>query len=191
MQEHRVEFASLVCALHCDGVGEHLELARLSVSVSETGPLDDVVRSIRERLSEHHVADLDHYMLRVDQFKSLNDALGHPAGDAVLTGIAAIFRRSVRVFDVCARFGGDEFAILMPGSHAGAAQQSAERIRRRIEDYWPESIAPRPVGLRISASLGVAVLRPDTTAAELVEHADRALYAAKANGRNCVCLSTA
>ncbi len=125
----------------------------------------------------------------VDGFKSLNDALGHPAGDAILKGLAAIFRRSVRMFDICARFGGDEFAIVMPGGAAAAACGSAERIRRRIQEYWPDTVSPRPPGLRITASFGVAVSRPDTTPSGLVERADQALYAAKAHGRNRVHLS--
>ena len=82
----------------------------------------------------------------VDRFKSLNDALGHPAGDAVLKGLAAIFDGSVRAGDLCARFGGDEFAIVMPRTAAAGACQSADRIRRRVQDYWPDSVSPRPAG---------------------------------------------
>ena len=126
----------------------------------------------------------------VDRFKSLNDALGHPAGDAVLKGLAAIFSDSVRAGDLCARFGGDEFAIVMPRTAAAGACRSADRIRRRVQDYWPDSIPPRPAGLCVTASFGVAVSGAETTPARLVERADRALYAAKANGRNRVQLGT-
>lgn len=122
----------------------------------------------------------------VDRFKSLNDALGHPAGDAVLKGLAAIFDGSVRAGDLCARFGGDEFAIVMPRTTAAGACRSAERIRQRVQGYWPDSIPPRPAGLRVTASFGVAVSGADATPSGLVERADRALYAAKANGRNRV-----
>ena len=122
----------------------------------------------------------------IDGFKSVNDALGHPAGDAFLQGLAAVFNDSVRAGDLCARFGGDEFAIVMPRTTAAGACQSADRIRRRVQDYWPDSLSPRPAALPVTASFGVAVSGPDTTPAGLVEQADRALYAAKANGRNRV-----
>ena len=143
---------------------------------------------LREELerARRHRGPVALIAIDVDRFKSLNDALGHPAGDAVLRGLAAIFRRSVRAFDICARFGGDEFAIVMPRGDDDAAARSAERIRRRVQDYWPEAVSPRPAGLRITASFGVVVSRPDTTPSGLVERADRALYAAKANGRNRV-----
>ncbi len=122
----------------------------------------------------------------VDRFKALNDALGHPAGDAVLQGLAAIFSDSVRAGDLCSRFGGDEFAIVMPRTTAAGACGSADRIRRRVQDYWPDSVPARPAGLRVTASFGVAVSAAGVTPSGLVERADRALYAAKANGGNRV-----
>ena len=153
------------------------------------GCIDSRLRDALGRARRHREA-LALVAIDIDRFKSLNDALGHPAGDAILQGLAAIFRRSVRMFDLCARFGGDEFAIVMPRGDAGAARLIAERIRRRIQGYWPDSVSPRPPGLRITASLGVAVSRPGTTPSGLVARADRALYAAKAHGRNRVHLST-
>ncbi len=119
----------------------------------------------------------------IDEFKSLNDALGHPAGDVVLQGIAATLRRSVRVFDVCARLGGDEFSVLLPGSDASSALQSAGRIRRRVESYRPESLSLKR---QVTVSIGLAVMAPETTSQDLMARADRALYRAKADGRNCV-----
>ncbi len=122
----------------------------------------------------------------IDEFKSVNDAFGHPAGDAFLKGLAAIFNDSSRAGDLCARFGGDEFAIVMPRTTGAGACRCAHRIRKRVHDYWPDSVPPRPAGLRVTASFGVAVSGPDATPASLVERADRALYEAKANGRNRV-----
>ena len=122
----------------------------------------------------------------VDQFKSVNDDFGHPAGDAFLKGLAAIFNDSSRAGDLCARFGGDEFAIVMPRTTAAGACRSAERLRKRVQDYWPDSVPRRPAGPRVTASFGVAVSGADTTPSGLVERADRALYGAKANGGNRV-----
>ena len=154
------------------------------------GGIDARLRQELDRARRHRES-VALVAIDVDRFKALNDALGHPGGDTVLKGLAAVFRRSVRTFDLCARFGGDEFAIVMPRAAAAAACRSAERIRRRMEDYWPDAVSPRPAGLRITASFGVAVSRPDSTPPALVERADRALYAAKSNGRNRVHLESA
>jgi diguanylate cyclase (GGDEF)-like protein len=123
-------------------------------------------------------------MIDIDNFKHVNDEFGHVAGDALIADIGEILRRSVRVFDVCARFGGEEFLVLLPGSSARNAASTAERIRERIERHrcrptlWP--------GLRVTASVGLAVANAGTTAHELIERADRALYAAKHAGKNRV-----
>ena len=154
------------------------------------GGIDARLRQELDRARRHRES-VALVAIDVDRFKALNDALGHPGGDAILKGLAAVFRQSVRTFDLCARFGGDEFAIVMPRAAEAAACRSAERIRRRMEDYWPDAVSPRPAGLRITASFGVAVSRPDSTPPALVESADRALYAAKSNGRNRVHLESA
>src|SRR5713226_6136772 len=74
-------------------------------------------------------------MADIDDFKRINDRFGHLAGDTVIGDVADILRRSVRLFDVCTRFGGEEFAIVMPGTGADGAANIAERIRRRIEEH--------------------------------------------------------
>jgi diguanylate cyclase (GGDEF)-like protein len=132
--------------------------------------------------------DLALLVIDADDFKRLNDRLGHLVGDRVLRGISDTLRRSVRAFDVCTRFGGEEFAILMPGSNEASALQSAERIRQRIEQYRfdPQLIPP---DVRPTISVGVAVLTGENSAQDLIARADRALYAAKAAGKNCVRLA--
>jgi two-component system cell cycle response regulator len=129
--------------------------------------------------------DLALLLADIDNFKLLNDQLGHLAGDYLLRQIAEVFKRSVRVFDVCTRFGGEEFAILMPGSNAGNAMIVAERIRSRVESASRED-GPLPAHLRITISLGLAVLSADASSQELIARADRALYRAKAEGKNRV-----
>ena len=76
-------------------------------------------------------------IIDIDSFKTINDRFGHLAGDAVIKDVADILRRSVRVFDVCARYGGDEFAVVMPGSRLESATAIAERIRQRIHERQP------------------------------------------------------
>jgi diguanylate cyclase (GGDEF)-like protein len=123
-------------------------------------------------------------MIDVDGFKAINDRFGHPAGDAVIRDVSEIMRRSVRMFDVCTRFGGEEFAVMMPGGTADGTRAIAERIRQRVEAY--QRSEPELSGLRVTVSVGVAVAPPGATARDLVERADRALYHAKDTGKNRV-----
>jgi diguanylate cyclase (GGDEF)-like protein len=123
-------------------------------------------------------------MADVDDFKIINDTYGHQIGDAVLQVVGAIIRSAVRVFDVCARYGGDEFAILMPSTDHASAFACAERIRRRVSEYRSDPLAP--VVPSLTMSIGVAVIEGGDTPAELILRADRALYQAKAAGKNCV-----
>ena len=123
-------------------------------------------------------------MVDLDGFKSINDRFGHVAGDMVIRDISEILRRSVRIFDVCTRFGGEEFAVMMPGGTVESAGAIAERIRQRVEAYQRNE--PDLVGLRVTASIGVAVSPPGVTARDLIERADRALYHAKRAGKNRV-----
>ncbi|TDJ08244.1 MAG: sensor domain-containing diguanylate cyclase [Deltaproteobacteria bacterium] len=141
--------------------------------------------------ARRHNLDLSLLNIDVDDFKSLNDSHGHLAGDAVLRGVAKVLRRSVRVFDVCIRWGGDEFAILAPGSGASNAALSAERIRQQVERYRSTAAPPVPPDLRVTVSIGGAVLTRDVSSREFVAAADRALYEAKASGKNSVQVDTA
>jgi diguanylate cyclase (GGDEF)-like protein len=123
-------------------------------------------------------------MADVDDFKKINDTHGHQIGDAVLQVVGAIIRSAVRVFDVCARYGGDEFAILMPSTDHASAAACAERIRRRVSEYRGSPVAT--ILPALTMSVGVAVIEAGETSAELILRADRALYQAKAAGKNCV-----
>jgi diguanylate cyclase (GGDEF)-like protein len=141
--------------------------------------LDEEVERARRQASPLTVMMLD-----VDGFKQLNDRLGHLVGDAVLRVVGDVLRRSVRLFDVCARQGGDEFAILMPGSSPENSRQIAERIREGVEDSRPAG-GPWSDDLRLTTSIGIATFA-NTTAEDLIDRADQALYAAKRQGKNRV-----
>jgi diguanylate cyclase (GGDEF)-like protein len=115
----------------------------------------------------------------LDHFKSVNDELGHPAGDAVLLRVAEILEAVSRRADIVARFGGEEFVFILPDADADMAVELAERAREALEKAFAD--APIP----LTASFGaVAFPRDGTTAESLLATADRALYAAKHSGRN-------
>jgi diguanylate cyclase (GGDEF)-like protein len=135
--------------------------------------------------ARRYAIDLALLLVDIDNFKMLNDTRGHLVGDLVLRDTANILRQSVRVFDVCTRYGGDEFAILMPGSTAQSAMQSADRIRQRVEAYRPSGVTLTHDD-RITISVGVSARKPAASAEEMIASADRALYAAKAEGKNRV-----
>ena len=131
--------------------------------------------------------DLALVMLDVDHFKRVNDTWGHPFGDRVLAHVAAVLRREAREVDLVARFGGEEFVVLMPGTTLAQAATAGERFRRAIEaaplrrDDGPASV---------TVSVGVAACASPGEAAHLLRHVDEALYAAKRAGRNCTMLWT-
>jgi diguanylate cyclase (GGDEF)-like protein len=134
--------------------------------------------------SQRHQIPLALLMIDIDDFKRVNDSHGHLAGDTILRDVGDILRRSVRVFDVCARFGGEEFVIIMPGSTSENAMRIAERIRERIEHYRPaDSVLAMT---RVTVSVGLAVSSAGSTVGQLLERADQALYEAKRAGKNCI-----
>ena len=136
----------------------------------------------RARRSANSLAVL---MADVDDFKVINDTYGHQIGDAVLRAVGNVMRSAVRVFDVCARYGGDEFAILMPNSDAASAAACGERIRRRLAGYRSDQDSAEPLP-PLTMSIGVAVIAPGDSPADLIMRADKCLYEAKADGKNRV-----
>ncbi len=120
----------------------------------------------------------------LDHFKSVNDTLGHNVGDLLLTEFSALIAGMLRTEDLAARWGGEEFIILLSHSDGNAAASLAERIRSAFE-RTPNSAAPLPV----TASFGVAQLREGEEESDLIKKADLALYRAKHEGRNRVVLS--
>jgi diguanylate cyclase len=122
-------------------------------------------------------------MIDVDHFKQINDRYGHPAGDHVIRNVAAIVSRTVRASDISGRFGGEEFAVVLPETDIEGAAVIAERIRKRIEAATMEPAE----GIRCTVSIGIAAAQPDVEdAGDWISRADRALYEAKRLGRNLV-----
>jgi diguanylate cyclase (GGDEF)-like protein len=116
-------------------------------------------------------------VLDIDRFKQINDTHGHDAGDRVLQQLAQIVRSVVRPGDYPVRWGGDEFAVLLPDSNLNHARLMAEKIRLTIESF-PFDVGP------VTVSLGTAMLSSDRSVTSLFQRADRALYEAKREGRN-------
>jgi diguanylate cyclase (GGDEF)-like protein len=121
----------------------------------------------------------------LDHFKQINDSKGHPVGDIVLQQLAGIMKSTARDTDAVARFGGDEFLILLPDTGWQGALTFAERLRRRVDDF---TFGPPGNPMTITISVGVALARgtDPISPEELLKEADRSLYKAKQQGRNRV-----
>jgi diguanylate cyclase (GGDEF)-like protein len=131
-------------------------------------------------------SDVSVLMIDVDSLKMVNDSFGHLAGDRLLSTVAGRILRSLRVEDVLARYGGDEFVVIAVGTDRVAAERLAERIRGAIEALH---MSARGGEVRITTSIGVAALAelaPNTEPAALLALADARMYGAKASGRNKV-----
>ncbi len=127
-------------------------------------------------------------IMDMDHFKMVNDTFGHDAGDAVLKQLADRIIKSSRSADLIARFGGEEFVVLMPETSREDARDAAERLRRHVEQV-PFTLKNGEVTKTIS--IGVATLHLNTadTATDLLKRADEVLYQAKNGGRNRVCIA--
>lgn len=126
-------------------------------------------------------------MLDVDQFKKLNDLHGHLSGDIVLRSVGEVLSTTLREMDIVCRFGGDEFAVICPGSKLHEAAIAAERVRQAVAN---KSISLKQSAVQVTVSLGVAEVANAEIAESLIQRADDALYAAKHAGRNRVNLHT-
>src|SRR5438477_174237 len=123
-------------------------------------------------------------LIDLDDFKSINDGLGHQAGDAVLRRVATILGSGARQVDLAARYGGEEFALLTPETDLLGATKLAERLRAAVEEAT--IVLPNGSELSVTASFGVAVKGELERAEQLVSAADEALYEAKRDGKNRV-----
>ncbi len=136
------------------------------------------------RLAERHGEAMSVLVIDVDRFKSINDAHGHLAGDAVLRTLAHLLIGRLRREDVLARYGGEEFVAVLRHTDAAGARRLADAMRELVEGgVYPYKGTP----LKVSVSIGVATFDPATpyaSHAELLQAADEAMYRAKNNGRN-------
>jgi diguanylate cyclase (GGDEF)-like protein len=182
----RLEIACRILAVYERLAEQNIKLAELAATDELTKTKNR--RRFREDLDLlfsqacRYNSPLSLIMLDIDHFKQYNDTFGHPAGDEVLRLVGATLREHLRTHDVVARFGGEEFIILLPATGSDEALHVAERLRESLAECdWPHG--------KVTASLGVSMLNSTTpTAADLVDQADRALYQSKEQGRNRVTL---
>lgn len=148
-------------------------------------------RSLQERLAgeveraQRYQRPLAALMLDVDHFKLYNDTYGHPYGDTILRAMAQLLRQESRISDTVARYGGDEFTLLLPETDRPQAFRLAQRLRTRVAQHPLLGAAGLP-GSRLTLSIGVASHTEAGTADTLLQAADTALYAAKRVGGNQV-----
>src|SRR5690606_5829512 len=122
-------------------------------------------------------------MIDIDHFKKVNDSYGHPMGDRVIKSLALFLKQRLRKSDHIGRYGGEEFAVILPDTDAATAARVLDEIRQRFSEiHYPA----QPQDLRCTFSCGIAQLRATTDASSLSQQADTALYQAKNGGRNQV-----
>jgi diguanylate cyclase (GGDEF)-like protein len=123
----------------------------------------------------------------IDDFKKINDEHGHDGGDALLRAVPDIIRKVLRTPDICARWGGEEFLVLLPETNLVGARHVAERLRIAFEEH---SLPHNDSELSVTISVGVSEFRQAKNVEVCIKQADKNLYSAKAAGRNCVIAST-
>ena len=143
---------------------------------------EELVRHIAEYRRHHRIFSV--IIADVDHFKKINDTYGHPIGDEVLRNVARVLRGTARDMDFVARFGGEEFSIILPGTNLNDASRAAMRACSAVGN---SKLRHNEKEYQVSISLGVAEIQEHEDGIMLIARADEALYTAKNNGRNCVC----
>ncbi|MBI1247151.1 diguanylate cyclase [bacterium] len=160
-----------------------------AVSQAHVDPLTGIANrralsaELQRRVADfrRHGAPFSLIMFDVDHFKSINDQFGHIVGDKVLTQIARLLQRNSRSTDLCVRYGGEEFVLVLPLSQIDEAWDLAERIRQQVPFEF-DGILPQ--GRQVTVSGGLAEVEGDDSMTSIVRRADLAMYQAKHGGRN-------
>ncbi len=173
-----------------------IENAQIYASAREKADTDELTglrnhRHFQERLNQEVEKcsisgdDLALLFIDLDYFKTYNDIYGHVLGDEILQDVGRLIKSTIRETDIGARYGGDEFAVILPNSSLEGAQTVAERIRYRLEMIMEKK------GITLTCSIGIACWRIDgVMRGKIIQAADKALYQAKNNGRNRVCVAS-
>ena len=190
IMSERVRYSNLVIADSLEMQHKYQRFATTDAltGLRNRGWLDDVFdREIKR--SERDQLPLCLIMIDVDDFKKYNDGYGHLAGDQVLIMVANAIRNPLRPNDLVARFGGEEFAVLLPETTLGNAKIIAERLRKNVSKtdlgMWDGEVLPK-----VTISLGIATRQPGYSLDMMIAAADVAMYHAKRNGKNCIEVAT-
>lgn len=191
------DFALLL--LFANQVGIAIENAKLHKDTEELTRVDELTQVYNKRefqrrlpedieLTRRYAHFLSLAMLDIDDFKHYNDTNGHLAGDMVLKQLSQILIGNLRRTDVPFRYGGEEFAVILPATSREGALIILEKVRKEIE-IFPFEYREKQPGEKVTVSIGIATYPVDTKKAQdLVNCADKALYRAKATGKNRTCL---
>jgi diguanylate cyclase (GGDEF)-like protein len=192
LTELEVRFLSALA----DQIALSLHNAQLFRKLEELSTIDELTklpnrRYLNDRL-EREIADARRYghalsvlMIDIDHFKKLNDRAGHPIGDAALVLVGERLRSLLREVDTVARWGGEEFVVLLSHAAEAEALEVAEKLRRAVSEIDTPWSHEQPFG-HLSLSIGVAELRESEDGAAIIQRADRAVYVAKREGRDRV-----
>lgn len=186
-------------ARHIQALGEKLHTVEGELGAARQQMMEDPLTRVFNRgaldLQLKHLVDLSVFstgpavlfMVDIDFFKRINDTYGHPAGDAILQQLAdRLIATFPRKTDFIARYGGEEFSVILTETNLGIAQRLGDRLLKVVEE---KGFSYQALSIPITVSIGGAELIPGESAASWLERADRALYRAKATGRNRICLA--
>ena len=210
VRDERIGLALLACADEAGFTGNQIQIgtalagqgmtayenARLFAQVDRLATTDGLTGLLNRRhffalathelaLSRRRAAPLTAAMLDIDHFKQINDRYGHPVGDQVIVTVAQRLTATVRGTDLLGRYGGEEFAVVLPDTDGDGSTILAERLRVVIGDR-PIDTDAGPLTVTVSIGVGLADYDADATLADLLSRADKALYRAKESGRNRV-----
>ncbi len=173
-------------------IGQNVRLRQLAAELDRVSRIDDLTNLCNRRsfmdkaeglMEQEPVGSGALLYIDVDNFKQLNDAHGHAAGDRVLRGLGSLIAANVAEDQVAARIGGEEFTVYMPGVDIWAARSLAETIRRRVREM---ALGDLPDVECFTVSIGIAMCKPGVDLDSLMMEADGHLYSAKREGRDRV-----
>ena len=186
---HVLEAIADLAVVACNNAEAYDDIRTAASTDALTGLLNHGAMQVRVREEISRAAREEQplccVLIDLDDFKRVNDELGHPAGDALLRRVADALRAEVRPYDQVARYGGDEFVLVLPGTEEQAARAVAERVRVRVHAGAPRGYD----GQLGNCSIGVSAWQPGMSADELLAAADRALLLAKRTGKGRVAVA--